>query len=92
MGAPLQERFLSQLAANGWTGIGLTCGGFLDQVVQGSDYYPGWVDRLNIRFLYRLGKEPRRLWRRYLVDYQVFMRLYLKLRWQQIFENLGDST
>ena len=84
MGAPLQEKFFVQLVAGGWHGIGFTCGGFLDQVVVGEAYYPDWVDRLNIRFLYRLVKEPRRLWRRYLVDYQVFLRRYSQLQWKRL--------
>ena len=66
MGAPLQERFLIQLVSGGWQGIGMTCGGFLDQTIGVAIYYPQWVDRMNLRFLYRLVKEPRRLWRRYL--------------------------
>ncbi len=74
MGAPLQERFIIKLVSNGWYGIGMTCGGFLDQTSLNVAYYPLWVDRLNIRFLYRLVKEPRRLWRRYLVDYQIFLQ------------------
>jgi len=84
MGAPLQERFFIQLVANGWYGIGFTCGGFLDQVIVGEAYYTDWVNRLNIRFLYRLLKEPRRLWRRYLVDYQVFLRRYSRLQWKRL--------
>jgi exopolysaccharide biosynthesis WecB/TagA/CpsF family protein len=84
MGAPLQEKFFIQLVAGGWHGIGFTCGGFLDQVVVGEAYYPEWVDRLNIRFLYRLVKEPRRLWRRYLVDYQVFLRCFSQLQWKRV--------
>ena len=78
MGAPRQEQFLINLKNAGWTGIGFTCGGFFDQIVDRVDYYPGWVDKMNLRFLYRLLKEPRRLWRRYLIDYQVFMKRFLK--------------
>ena len=78
MGAPRQEQFLIDLKKAGWTGIGFTCGGFFDQIVDRVDYYPKWVDKMNLRFLYRLLKEPRRLWRRYLIDYQVFMKRFLK--------------
>ncbi len=83
MGAPAQERFLLQLTVDCWLGIGFTCGGFLDQLAAGPRYYPAWIDRLNIRFLYRLFKEPRRLWRRYFVDYQVFLRRYANLQWKR---------
>ena len=73
MGAPRQERFLLELVRRGWTGVGFTCGGFFDQLLTREHYYPGWVDRANLRFLYRLYREPRRLWWRYLVEYQVFV-------------------
>lgn len=78
MGAPKQEEYLIELRDTGWSGIGFTCGGFLDQIVDRVDYYPNWVDKMNLRFLYRLLKEPRRLWRRYLVDYQVFMKRFIR--------------
>jgi len=77
MGAPRQEKFLIDMAKSGWKGIGFTCGGFFDQLGEKVDYYPKWIDRMNLRFLYRLGVEPRRLWRRYLIDYQVFLKRYL---------------
>jgi N-acetylglucosaminyldiphosphoundecaprenol N-acetyl-beta-D-mannosaminyltransferase len=77
MGAPAQEQFLLKLAANGWSGLGFTCGGYLDQLsLKGTSYYPAWVDRYNVRWAYRLFMEPKRLWRRYLIDYPQFgMRL-----------------
>jgi N-acetylglucosaminyldiphosphoundecaprenol N-acetyl-beta-D-mannosaminyltransferase len=78
MGAPRQEKFLIALKNTGWTGIGFTCGGFFDHTVERVEYYPGWVEKMDLRFLYRLVKEPRRLWRRYLVEYQVFIRRFLK--------------
>ena len=83
MGAPLQEAFLIDLKNGGWPGIGFTCGGFLDQLSSGLDYFPAWVNRFHLRFLYRLLKEPRRLWRRYLIDYQVFLKRLVKALWQK---------
>jgi len=78
MGGIAQENFLMSLADRGWRGCGFTCGGYLDQLDGGLQYYPEWVDRLNIRFAYRLFREPQRLWRRYLIDYREFCLLYLK--------------
>ncbi len=78
MGAGKQERLLLDLRAAGWQGTGFTCGGYLDQFVQakGQDYYPAWVDRLNLRWLYRMMKEPNRLLKRYLKDYPRFLIKY----------------
>ncbi|HEX2028219.1 MAG TPA: WecB/TagA/CpsF family glycosyltransferase, partial [Nitriliruptorales bacterium] len=35
---------------------------------------PGWVQDRGLEWAYRLAKEPRRLWRRYLVGNAVFLR------------------
>lgn len=73
MGGPLQERFLLDLRGSGFRGVAFTCGGYFDQLVHGYNYYPRIVDRLNMRFAFRLYKEPRRLAKRYLVDYRFFV-------------------
>ncbi|CAM6055285.1 unnamed protein product [Sphagnum tenellum] len=73
MGCLVQERFLLGLVDAGWKGVGFTCGGFFDQLAKkGTDYYPAWIDRLELRWAYRLMMEPRRLWRRYLIEYPEF--------------------
>lgn len=72
MGAGAQERLLCSLVQAGWSGTGFTCGGYLDQLAKGLHYYPRWVDAANLRWAYRLLKEPRRLAWRYSVDYAFF--------------------
>ena len=58
MGALMQERFLLKVKNAGFDGIGFTCGGFIHQTAKDKiDYYPGWVDLMNLRFLYRMYKE-----------------------------------
>ena len=43
----------------GYQGVGFTCGGFIHQTSQNEiDYYPAWVDKTNLRFVYRMWKEP----------------------------------
>lgn len=73
MGTPRQEQTLIYLKDVGWQGAGYTCGGFFDQLVSagGGSYYPVFIDRLNLRWAYRLCREPCRLWRRYVFDYPV---------------------
>jgi N-acetylglucosaminyldiphosphoundecaprenol N-acetyl-beta-D-mannosaminyltransferase len=69
MGAVLQEEFVLALRAAGFSGAVATCGGFIHQTARGGrSYYPAWVDRLNLRFAYRMFDEPA-LVRRYFVDY-----------------------
>ena len=72
MGAVMQEKFLVLAKENGFKGVGFTCGGFIHQVAQGDmDYYPAWVDKWNLRFVYRFFKE-RHTRRRYLKAAFVF--------------------
>ena len=66
LGAGLQEQVLLEAAAAMPRGYALTCGGFLDQVLQ-EGYYPRWAYPLKLNWLVRLAREPRRLWRRYTV-------------------------
>ena len=59
MGALMQEKFLLKVKNAGYQGIGFTCGGFIHQTSRNEiDYYPAWVDKTNLRFVYRMWKEP----------------------------------
>ena len=69
MGAGRQEEFIAQLVDSGWSGDAFTCGGFIHQTAQnGHNYYPVWVNKLNLRFLYRAFDAPR-IFCRHLVVY-----------------------
>jgi exopolysaccharide biosynthesis WecB/TagA/CpsF family protein len=72
MGTPLQEKFLVDLKNMGWKGIGYTCGGFLHQTATNINYYPKWIDKLNLRWLYRIYDEPK-LFKRYFFEYPKFI-------------------
>lgn len=83
MGIKMQERFLLMCKKAGYNGIGFTCGGFIHQTAeqQGKvDYYPAWVDKYNLRFFYRMYKEPHTR-KRYAVAAFAFPYQFLKERW-----------
>jgi hypothetical protein len=67
LGCPAQERRIQEYyhAAPGaiWIGVG----GTLDFFGGRRRRAPGWVQALGLEWLFRLGQEPRRLWRRYLL-------------------------
>jgi N-acetylglucosaminyldiphosphoundecaprenol N-acetyl-beta-D-mannosaminyltransferase len=75
MGTPLQETMLVDLRHQGWGGIGYTCGGFLHQTAKKQQYYPRWIDKLNLRWLYRIYDEPK-LFKRYTLDYSKFIFVF----------------
>jgi len=89
MGAPAQEKFLADLWNSGWRGAGYTCGGFLEQIV-GTDgeYFPPWSNRFHLRWLFRLYKEPRRLWKRYLLLYPKFLGQFI-VDWLRLRPRIG---
>ena len=72
MGALMQEKFLLKVKQAGFNGIGFTCGGFIHQTANNEiDYYPAWVDRMNLRFIYRMYKEKHTR-KRYMIAAFVF--------------------
>lgn len=61
MGAVKQEEFLLMAKKAGYQGIGFTCGAFITQTANYAaeiDFFPEWAVKYNLRFLYRLYKEP----------------------------------
>ncbi len=60
MGSVKQEKFLLMCKESGFEGVGFCCGGFIRQIAEHSNekYYPDWINKMNLRFLYRMYKEP----------------------------------
>lgn len=82
MGTLAQEQFLLKVKEVGYKGIGFTCGGFIHQTAKNKiDYYPAWVDRTNLRFVYRMYKEPHTR-KRYLQAALLFPARFI---WERFF-------
>lgn len=56
LGSPLQERIGSILKDNLLNCTIITCGGFITQFSMADNYYPYWINSLNLRWLYRMYK------------------------------------
>jgi len=77
MGTPKQEEFISNLLSSGWDGAAFTCGGFFHQTAsKGKNYYPNLINKLNLRFLYRMYDEPK-LIKRYFLSYPKSLILFV---------------
>lgn len=78
MGAHLQEQFVCDLMDAGWSGKAFTCGGFIEQTARSGrhDYYPRYMDKLNLRWLYRIWDQPA-LAKRYLFEYPKFLIFFV---------------
>jgi N-acetylglucosaminyldiphosphoundecaprenol N-acetyl-beta-D-mannosaminyltransferase len=80
LSTPKQERFmaahLARLEATLMFGVGAAFDFHAGMVPQA----PRWVQRAGLEWMFRLLKEPRRLWRRYLKNNPVFLgRVFLQL-------------
>jgi N-acetylglucosaminyldiphosphoundecaprenol N-acetyl-beta-D-mannosaminyltransferase len=84
MGMPLQELWLSEH----WVKINaraiLTSGATLDYVTGHAYRPPRWAGRLGLYGVFRMFSDPRRLWRRYLVE-PIFLLMFLfrRLAWSR---------
>jgi len=78
LGMGKQEAFLLELVDRGWRGVGICVGGFFDKLANPQLDYPKWTEKTRLRFLGRLLREPRRLSKRYFIDYQPFIKKYIK--------------
>ncbi len=76
MGTPLQEQLLLDIRQAGWQGCGYTCGGFIHQTSGKTQYYPKILDKLNLRWMYRIYDEPK-LFKRYALYYPLAVMQFL---------------
>lgn len=77
LGCPKQEIVMHRIAAAVRPAVCVGVGASLDFVAGAVPRAPRWISRAGFEWLYRLAREPRRLWRRYLVrDPRFFLILW----------------
>jgi len=80
MGMPRQEAVAARLAATGGPCL-IVCGGAILDFLGGKvNRAPEWLRRLGGEWLYRLWREPRRLFMRYVVGNPLFLLRTLRYR------------
>lgn len=84
MTAPKQEvwayEHLEQIQANHICCIGAVFDFYAGTIHRA----PQWIIRMGLEWLYRLGSEPKRLWRRYLIGNAHFVFLILKEKFRSL--------
>lgn len=78
LGAPKQELWIHRHRAELGSTVLLGVGASLAFVAGTVARAPRWMARAGLEWLHRLGHEPRRLWRRYLVDDVAFAPILLR--------------
>jgi N-acetylglucosaminyldiphosphoundecaprenol N-acetyl-beta-D-mannosaminyltransferase len=81
LGAPKQElwvhRYWQRLDAT----VAVCCGAAIDYAAGARIRAPLWMQRAGLEWVWRLSREPGRLWRRYLVQDAAFLGIFLKEWW-----------
>lgn len=67
LGARLQDQVATQLATSMPHAAIVTAGGWIDQMAKSADYFPAWIHKMRLGWLWRLAHEPRRLLKRYTI-------------------------
>jgi N-acetylglucosaminyldiphosphoundecaprenol N-acetyl-beta-D-mannosaminyltransferase len=81
MGMPRQERWIYENLDHIHTNTILTSGACIDYVAGAIPTPPRWMGKVGLEWLYRLLSEPKRLWRRYLLEPWFLATLFLQEIW-----------
>jgi N-acetylglucosaminyldiphosphoundecaprenol N-acetyl-beta-D-mannosaminyltransferase len=73
LGAPKQELFTQRVREAIRPAVAVSIGASLDFVTGRVTRAPAWMSTVGLEWVYRLAQEPRRLWRRYLVQDPKFL-------------------
>ena len=76
LSTPKQERFMSLYSAKLPVKLMVGVGAAFDLLSGNLSEAPQWMKTAGLQWLYRLLKEPRRLWRRYLINNPRFIALF----------------
>jgi N-acetylglucosaminyldiphosphoundecaprenol N-acetyl-beta-D-mannosaminyltransferase len=80
LSTPKQERFMAANLPKLDTGLMLGVGAAFDFHTGRVRQAPRWIQRAGLEWLFRLGHEPRRLWKRYLKNNPLFiLRVFAQL-------------
>jgi exopolysaccharide biosynthesis WecB/TagA/CpsF family protein len=80
LGNPRQEEWLDRNLRATRAKIGIGVGAFFDFQTGEVKRAPDWMNRAGLEWVHRLGMEPRRMWKRYLVGNPQFLARVVKER------------
>jgi exopolysaccharide biosynthesis WecB/TagA/CpsF family protein len=73
MGNPLQEKWLSRNLGRTGARLGVGVGAFFDFTTGAQRRAPAWLNRIGLEWVFRLVREPKRMWRRYVIGNPLFL-------------------
>jgi N-acetylglucosaminyldiphosphoundecaprenol N-acetyl-beta-D-mannosaminyltransferase len=78
LGSPKQEIWIHQVAEQLRPTVAIGIGAGLDFISGRVPRAPRWMSKSGLEWFYRLTQEPKRLWRRYLVNDPRFAGIFLR--------------
>ena len=81
-GCPKQEKWIRMNFERAGVPLSIGVGATIDFLAGAVRRAPRWMQRIGAEWIFRLLQEPRRLFRRYLVDLVVFSRAVLRQWWE----------
>jgi N-acetylglucosaminyldiphosphoundecaprenol N-acetyl-beta-D-mannosaminyltransferase len=82
MGSPAQEKWIASQLARSGVRFALGVGGSFDHLSGLAVRAPRWMQRAGLEWFHRLTREPRRMWRRYLIGNAAFIWMVVRQRTQ----------
>ncbi len=80
-GNPKQEKWIAMHRYELNVPVMIGVGGTLDFIAGSSARAPRWMQKTGLEWLHRLAQDPKRLWRRYVVDFAVFGSFLMRQIW-----------
>ena len=80
MGVPRQELWIADNVGNEHCTAPIAVGALFDIFTGTVPRAPGWMLALRVEWLYRLWREPKRLWRRYIIGNPVFLTSVIRAK------------
>ncbi|MET0448567.1 MAG: WecB/TagA/CpsF family glycosyltransferase [Aeromicrobium sp.] len=81
---PFGDMIGEEVRKAGFRGVVINVGGAVNMVTGNATMAPAWVRALKIEWFYRLAQEPRRLFRRYIIEcLPVFLKVILPSYWSR---------
>ena len=92
LGAPKQEIWMHRCLPEYAPAVALGIGAGLDFIAGTVKRAPAWVSQVGLEWAYRLSHEPRRLWRRYLIDDPKFLLILARTMRRPLAERVLDRA
>ena len=86
-GNPKQEKWISMNAADLGVPVMIGVGGSLDFAAGEIPRAPLWMQNTGLEWVFRLIQEPRRMWKRYVLDLVHFTRFFFIQWWRNLFHH-----